>query len=90
MSAVTSEELTSKLSAAFAPAAHVSAVDESSGCGAKFAVTVASAAFEGMAPLARHRAVNAALAAELPRLHALTIQAWTPAQLAAKRAAGAL
>ena len=87
--ATSSEALITKLRAAFAPTLHVSAEDESSGCGAKFIVTVASSRFEGMPLLDRHRAVNAALAEDMAHIHALTIRAWTPAQWEAKKAAAA-
>lgn len=46
-----------------------------------FKVTIVSAAFESLALLARHRAVNAALADELKTgIHALSITARTPKQ----------
>lgn len=46
-----------------------------------FKVVVVSEQFEGLSPVARHRSVNKALAAQLAgRLHALSIQAFTPAQ----------
>ena len=62
--------------------AHCEVVDESDGCGAKFAVPlVVSAQFEGKAPLARHRLVHAALAEEIKAIHAFSIgKAMTPAQ----------
>jgi BolA protein len=44
-----------------------------------FTVRIASAAFEGMAPLARHRAVYAALGDMMAEdIHALSIQATAP------------
>lgn len=47
-------------------------------------VIVVSSAFDTLAPLARHRMVNALLADELAAgLHALAIEARTPAQWAA-------
>lgn len=82
--AVTAEQLEAKLRAAFAPV-FLRVEDESGGCGAKFAVTVASAAFDGVALLARHRTVQDALAEEIKSIHAITIKAWTPAQFEAKR-----
>jgi BolA protein len=46
-----------------------------------FAVDVTSAAFEGMAPLARHRRVYAALGGMMQTdIHALQIRARTPAE----------
>jgi stress-induced morphogen len=48
-----------------------------------FKVVVISEAFAGHSPVARHRAVNKALAAQLAAgVHALSIQAFTPAQWA--------
>jgi stress-induced morphogen len=47
-------------------------------------VVVVSDAFDTLAPIARHRLVNSLLAEELARgLHALAIEARTPAQWAA-------
>lgn len=46
-----------------------------------FKVVVVSESFADQTPIARHRAVNKVLAAQLAkRLHALSIQALTPAQ----------
>jgi stress-induced morphogen len=46
-----------------------------------FKVVVVSESFAGQSPVARHRQVNKALAKQLAgRLHALSIQAFTPAQ----------
>ena len=83
------------LEAAFAPVA-LEVVDDSARhaghAGARdgrghFVVTVASDAFEGLSPLARHRAVYAALGAMLETdIHALSIRALTPAEVG--RAAG--
>ncbi len=48
-----------------------------------FKVVVVSEGFAGQSPVARHRAVNRALAAQLEAgVHALSIQALTPAQWA--------
>jgi BolA protein len=49
-----------------------------------FTVEISSAAFAGMAPLARHRAVYAALGAMMQDdIHALAIRALTPGEPAA-------
>jgi BolA protein len=49
-----------------------------------FAVDITSAAFEGMAPLARHRRVYAALGDMMQTdIHALQIRARTPAEAGA-------
>jgi BolA family transcriptional regulator, general stress-responsive regulator len=84
------QEARAALVAAF-PKAEVSVRDFSdAGCvGYKLEAHVVSPEFDGMALLARHRAVNAALADMMPRIHALTIKALTPSQAAAKSATGA-
>ena len=68
-------------------AQHVECVDVSdNGCdgGAKLELLVVSSLFEGKTPLARHRLVNTAVSELMDGIHALTIQAWTPAQYEAK------
>jgi BolA protein len=82
------EEARAALLAAFPGAAKISVVDFSdAGCvGYKFEVSIVSTEFDGVALLARHRAVNTALEAMMPRIHALTIKAVTPAQAAASAA----
>lgn len=80
--------LTSRLTSAFAPA-HLELVNESSkhsvpaGSESHFKVFIVADAFAGLPLLARHRAVNAAVAAggELP-VHALSISAKTPSEWA--------
>ena len=42
----------------------------------------------GMKLLARQRAVNEALAEEMPAIHAFTMKTWTPEQFAKKQAEG--
>jgi BolA protein len=81
------------LAAAFATTA-VEVVDEShlhaGHAGARdgrghFLVRIESPRFEGMAPLARHRAVYAALGTLMTSdIHALTIEARTPDEAAAR------
>ena len=44
-------------------------------------ILIVSDKFEGMLPLKRHRAVNACLAEEIPKIHAVTIEAKTPKQI---------
>ena len=52
-----------------------------------FRVLVVSTQFEGRNRVARHRAVNKALAAEFEQgLHALAIDAWTPSEWAERAA----
>ena len=81
--------ITQKLTAAFAPLAHLQVLNESSahnvapGSETHFKVVVVSEAFAAAAPLERHRRVNAALADELAGpIHALSIVAKTPEQWA--------
>lgn len=46
-----------------------------------FTVAITSAAFEGMSPIARHRAIYAALGGMMETdIHALAIQAMSPAE----------
>jgi stress-induced morphogen len=85
---VTGASLEAKLRAAMA-VEFVACTDESDGCGSKFNVVVVSSAFEGRPPLARHRAVNSALAAEIAQIHAITLKTLTPAQWAAQQPASA-
>lgn len=87
MNAERVERIRAALEEAFAPCA-VQVVDEShrhvGHAGARdgrghFAVEIVSAAFVGMAPLARHRAVYAALGALMQTdIHALAIRALSP------------
>lgn len=74
----------SKLASAFAPHA-LQVVNESfmhsvpPGSETHFKVVVVSDAFAGRSPVARHRAINHALAAEIGAgVHALSIEARTP------------
>lgn len=55
-------------------------VDESDGCGGKFAALIVSDKFEGKSLLQRHRLVNGALAEELKTIHAFSQKTFTPAQ----------
>lgn len=79
------QRIQSKLTTTFAPT-HLVILNESYMHGGRgnethFKVTVVSASFEGQPILARHRAVNAALAEELKSgVHALSITARTPTQ----------
>ena len=77
-----------ELVGAFAPAV-LDVINESHnhsvprGSETHFKVVVVSEAFAGKSPVARHRAVNAALAELLAGpIHALSIQAFTPTQWA--------
>ena len=81
--------LSASLTAAFAPT-HLEVINESSshnvkpGSESHFKVVVVSAAFAGMPPLERHRAVNDAVSTDSAALpvHALSIVAKTPEQWA--------
>lgn len=55
-------------------------IDESDGCGGKFAALIVSKQFEGKGLLQRHRLVNAALTEELKTIHAFSQKTFTPAQ----------
>jgi stress-induced morphogen len=80
---VTAEEVETLLQAGLSPE-RLAVRDTSGGCGASFATVIVSAAFEGLRPLDRHRAVNAALGERVEAIHALAIRAWTPAQFEKK------
>ena len=71
-------------------AQHVECVDlnaDGSDCdgNAKLELLVVSSQFDGIPLLQRHRKVNAALEEFMPKIHALTIKAWTPTQYEAKK-----
>ena len=68
-------------------AEHVEVVDQSDGCGGKFAALIVSSQFEGKALLARHRLVNAALEEELKTIHAFSQKTFTPDQWKQKQSA---
>ncbi len=78
-----------KLTAAFAPI-HLEIVNESHrhamrALNSHFHITLVSHAFEGQSLIARHRAVNGALAAELAGdVHALTLNTLTPDEWVAR------
>ena len=83
-------DLTRRLEAAFAPG-HLEVIDESHqhsvppGTESHFKVVIVSEAFEPMSRVARHRAVHEQATDLLAAgLHALSIQAHTPAQWIAR------
>lgn len=77
---VTKEGVESTLTSKLQPT-HLEVVDTSGGCGASFAVSIVSEAFEGKRLLERHRLVNTALSEEMKDIHALSIsKALTPKQ----------
>lgn len=55
-------------------------VDQSDGCGHKFAALIVSDQFEGKSLLQRHRLVNGVLEQELKTIHAFSQKTLTPAQ----------
>ena len=72
------EEVRRSLAAAF-PDAQVVAED-STGTGDHFAVTVVSSGFAGKTLVERHQMVYRALAALMPRIHALQLKTVTPGE----------
>ena len=64
-------------------------VDVQSEDNTHFAALLVGAAFEGLRPLARHQLVYRALGERMGReIHALSIEAYTPAEWAARAAGG--
>lgn len=59
-------------------ATHVQVTDMSGGCGQSFTSLIVSPQFQGMNSLKRHRAVNAALKAEIAAIHAWSAKCLTP------------
>ncbi len=90
MSGAVETAITRKLAGAFAPSqlAVENQSDQHSGPRGReshFKVVIVSAAFAGQSLVQRHRAVNELLAAELQAgVHALSIEALTPEQWAAR------
>lgn len=60
-------------------------VDQSDGCGGKFAAVIVSSEFQGKTLLQRHRLVNTALAEELKTIHAFSQKTFTPEQWEAQK-----
>jgi BolA protein len=90
ISMIIAEQIHDELVGAFAPE-RLDVINESGnhnvpkGSETHFKVVIVSDAFAGQSPVARHRAVNKALAAQLAGgVHALSIQAHTPEQWAAR------
>jgi len=72
------DDLRASLAHAF-PDATIAAED-STGAGDHFAVTVVSASFAGKSLVERHQMVYGALAALMPRIHALQLKTVTPGE----------
>ncbi|GAX27702.1 hypothetical protein FisN_13Hu201 [Fistulifera solaris] len=71
-------------------ASHVECVDHNASqeeCdgNAKLDLIVVSPQFEGVPLIKRHRMVNDALVEFMPRIHALSMKTWTPAQYDSKQ-----
>ena len=77
--------LKEKLSSTLNGVEHVSVVDVTDGCGAKFEAIIVAKEFEGMPLLKRHRRVNEILEAELKDIHAWSMKTWTPEQYKEKK-----
>nr|CAR63587.1 putative BolA-like family protein [Angiostrongylus cantonensis] len=73
---VSEEDVQTRISAKLTPS-HLEVVDESDGCGAKFAITVVSDAFDGKRLVECHRLVQDAISDIMPQIHAVTIKAYT-------------
>ena len=87
------QQIEIKLQQAFSPA-HLDVINESHmhrvapGAESHFKVVVVSEQFVGQRPLARHRAVNSVLAAELSGgVHALALHTYTPDEWLLRREA---
>ncbi|KAI6038885.1 bola protein [Pisolithus marmoratus] len=67
---------------------HLEIEDQSSGCGASYAIVLVSEDFEGKPSLARHRMVNEALKEQISQMHAFSQKTFTPKQYEAYLAKG--
>ncbi|KAJ1325953.1 BolA-like protein 3 [Microdochium nivale] len=76
-STITETSLSAALTSRLA-ATHVQVTDMSGGCGQSFTSLIVSPQFAGMNSLKRHRAVNAALKAEIAAIHAWSAKCLTP------------
>ena len=72
----TIQQMKEKLSKEFEPI-HVDVIDHM-GDASSVQINVISDKFEGMMPLARHRAINSLLKDEIKMIHAVSIDAKTP------------
>ncbi|PKA58340.1 hypothetical protein AXF42_Ash013846 [Apostasia shenzhenica] len=75
--AVTKDDVEAALTSSLNPS-HLQVIDTSRGCGASFELEIVSEKFEGKRLLERHRLVNAALAEQMPHIHALSIKKALP------------
>jgi len=69
-----------KLQAAFSPEV-LEVLDQSGGQESHFQIVVVSQQFKGVLPLQRHRMINDCLKEEVPKIHAMQIEAKSPDQL---------
>ncbi|KAI5993822.1 bola protein [Pisolithus orientalis] len=67
---------------------HLEIEDQSSGCGANYAIVLVSEDFEGKLSLAKHRMVNEALKEQISQMHAFSQKTFTPKQYEAYLAKG--
>ncbi len=74
----TPEQLEAKIRNGLTSVEYVKAVDESSGCGAKFEIEIVSADFQGKPLLAQHRLIHKILEEERKSIHALTLKTRAP------------
>lgn len=85
------EHIAAKLDQAFTPS-YLAVENESymhnvpKGAETHFKVVMSYTGFEGQGLLARHKTVNAALAEELTRIHALSLHLYTPKEWEARQA----
>mmetsp|Transcript_34011 Transcript_34011/g.56317 ORF Transcript_34011/g.56317 Transcript_34011/m.56317 type:complete len:86 (-) Transcript_34011:237-494(-) len=79
------EMLRDKLSKSDLGPTFLSLVDESDGCGSKFACVIVSSKFEGMPIIDRQRAVNDIISVEMQQIHAFSMKTWTPTQYEKKK-----
>jgi stress-induced morphogen len=75
---ITSELLETKIREGLTSVDFVKAVDESSGCGAKFEIEIVSSDFKGKPLLAQHRMIHKILEVERKSIHALTLKTKAP------------
>lgn len=74
------EELETAIRGAIPVITHLDIQDTSNGCGANYAIVVASEKFEGMRTLARHRFINEVLKDQIAMMHAFSQKTFTPQQ----------
>jgi stress-induced morphogen len=86
MAVVSPTTVEEALRASFADS-HIEVEDTSHGCGLSVKITVVAASFEGQPPLARQKAVHAALGDQMKGLHSVELKCRTPSQWESDKAA---